>query len=229
MSSARPLAPFVIAATGMLAEARIAERAGGVRAVAGGGDGAVLRRGLERQIAEGGLAIVSFGIAGGLAGDLGPGSIVVADQVMAGTENFATDAAWRQALARLIPDARIGAIAGSDTAVASVAAKAALHAQTRAQAVDMESHIAARVAAAHGLPFACLRVVADDATRALPPAALAGLAPGGSINVIAVLLALAGAPGQLPRLIRVSFDTRTAMSTLLRCHGLAGRGLGARL
>ena len=45
-------------------------------------------------------------------------------------------------------------------------AKAALRATTGADAVDMESHIAARYAEQHSLPFAALRVISDPAHRA---------------------------------------------------------------
>ncbi len=41
--------------------------------------------------------------------------------------------------------------------------KAALHSETGAAAVDMESHIAAAYAAEAGLPFAALRVISDPA------------------------------------------------------------------
>src|SRR5258706_2540785 len=68
MTCTRPEPGFVIAATGLVTEARIAARAGRVRAVAGGGDSARLSALIEEAIAEGGRGIISFGIAGGLAG-----------------------------------------------------------------------------------------------------------------------------------------------------------------
>jgi len=48
------------------------------------------------------------------------------------------------------------------------AAKRALYLKTGALAVDMESHIVAGVAAAHGLPVAAIRVITDPALRAVP-------------------------------------------------------------
>jgi adenosylhomocysteine nucleosidase len=227
--TAHPSRPLLVVATGMMAEARIAERGGGVRAVAGGGDGAAVRRGLEQAMADGAWAVMSFGIAGGLAPDIGPGGIIIADAVVHRGQRFETDVAWGDQLAGLIPDARRGAIAGSDTAIASVKDKATLHAQTGAVAVDMESHIAAQLAAHHKRPFACLRVVADDAGRALPPAALAGLAPGGAIAINAVLWSLLRHPLQLSQLIRVASDTQAAMKALLRCQRLSSPTFGARL
>jgi nucleoside phosphorylase len=61
-----------------------------------------------------------------------------------------------------------------------VAGKRALRAETGALAVDMESHVAARVAARRGLPFAVVRVISDSADEALPPAAQIGMKPDGA-------------------------------------------------
>jgi adenosylhomocysteine nucleosidase len=219
-------AALIAVATGLLAEARLVERAGGVHAIAGGGDGEQLAIGLERAITDGARAVLSFGIAGGLAPDVRPGDVIVGQSVVVANERYATDSAWSSRLNSALAGARLGTIAASDVPVATREAKAALYLSSGALATDMESHIAARVAARHKLPFAILRVVADGANRALPPAALAGLSPGGAINVAAVLKSLMLRPSQLPQLLRVSADTTRAMRGLLRCHRLLGPGLG---
>ena len=224
---------YIIAVTGMLAEARVAERAEGVKAIAGGGDSARLADQLNRAINSNVRGLISFGIAGGLAPDAKPGDVVIATAFVAGTQTHPTDAAWSQRIALCLPNARMALIAGADVAVASALAKADLYRATGAIAVDMESHIAARIALSHGLPFAVLRVVADHASRGLPPAALAGLGAGGAINIAGVLKSLARHPTQLPQLLRVSADTNTAMKALLRSlrtvQSALGDGLGARL
>jgi nucleoside phosphorylase len=69
----------------------------------------------------------------------------------------------------------------------------------------MESHIAARVAAEHGLPFAVVRVVIDPADQALPAAAEVGLREDGSPNLPAVLQSVAQHPTQLPALMRLAY------------------------
>ena len=61
--------------------------------------------------------------------------------------------------------------------------KAALHSETGASAVDMESHIAAAYAAEAGLPFAAVRVISDPAHRALPALARAAIKPNGQIDL----------------------------------------------
>jgi hypothetical protein len=91
----------------------------------------------------------------------------------------------------------------------------------------MESHIAARVAARHGLPFAALRVISDAADTTLPPAALAGMRPDGGIAIGAVLASLVQNPAQLPALIRTARDAEKAFRTLGRVHdALRGLGIG---
>ena len=119
--------------------------------------------------------------------------------------------------------AHVGAILGSDTIVASVAEKQALYAETNALAVDMESHIAARVAARHGLPFAIVRAISDTADHTLPPAALLGMRPDGSMALGAVLASLARNPRQLPGLIRTGSDAGRAFAALRRVGDVLGR------
>ncbi len=67
----------------------------------------------------------------------------------------------------------------ADGLLADAPAKRAL-VRGGAIAVDMESHIAARVAAAHGLPFAILRVVSDRVDDEMPPAVLVSMGPKGT-------------------------------------------------
>ena len=219
--------PFVVVAVGMLAEARIAGRDGCVRAVAGGGDCTFLSAAIERAADRNAIGILSFGIAGGLAPQAKPGDIIIASGIAVDGKLWATDDDWSARLHGALPQAKSGLLAGSDTPIATVAAKSALFAATNAIAVDMESHIAARIAAAHSLPFAALRVVADAASRELPPAALAGLSPGGAINIVNVLKSLARQPSQLPALLGVSVDTRTAMKALLGSFRAVNSALGA--
>lgn len=207
----------VLAATGMTAEAGLA-RGPGVVAIAGGGDPARLALMLQAALDRQARGVISFGIAGGLAAGYAPGSIVLADAVRCEGQLFATDAAWTARLAARLPGARRGAIAGVDHAVATPSGKAALHRATGAVAVDMESHIAARLAAVYGVPFAALRIVADPAHRALPEAAMVGMRPDGGMDAGAVLRALLRRPGDIPALIRTALDASAAFAALRTCR-----------
>jgi adenosylhomocysteine nucleosidase len=217
---------FVVVATGLRAEARIATRVPEVRAVTGGGNDGRLEQLIRSEIASGAVGIMSFGIAAGLvAGEL-PGTCVVGREIMYGDLRYPTDAAWATRIRAAIKGGELATIAGVDRPLESPDEKQALRLATGAVAADMESHIAARLAAEHGLPFAALRVIADPATRAVPPAALAGMSKDGRVDVLAVLAALARNPGQLPALVGLAADTRRAMAELFRRHRLLGPGFG---
>jgi adenosylhomocysteine nucleosidase len=217
---------FVVVATGLRAEARIVAGSPRVRAIAGGGASDELEDQLWRAIAEGGEALISFGLAAGLAPDLTAGSCIVGREVVHGGMCYSTNLMWASRLKTAIARAEMARIAGVDRSLGGVSEKRALYGESGAAAADMESHIVGRIAAESGLPFAILRVIADPAERQLPPAALVGMRSDGAIDVRAVLVSLAGNPGQLPALMRLAVDTGRARATLLRCHNLLGPGLG---
>ena len=210
----------LIAASGLRREARILAGPG-IVAFAGGGDHARLEAEIEAACA-GALGIISIGLGGALAEGLEPGDWIVAFRV----GEVKTDPDWTNRLLAALPGARLGPIAGSDVMVVDAAAKAALHAATGALAVDMESHIAARVAQRHGLPFAAARTISDGADRALPSAAQAGMKPDGDMDVLAVIAALARKPWELPGLIRTGIEAEAAFAALLRGRQLLGPTLG---
>ncbi|PPQ29753.1 hypothetical protein CCR94_13945 [Rhodoblastus sphagnicola] len=170
-------------------------------------------------------AVMSFGIAGGIAPGHTSGDVILADMIIA-DEMYRTDARWLQTLARKIPNSRIGALAGVDEMIGCRRQKARLHRKTGALAVDMESHGAARYARERGIPFVALRAVADPHHRVLPQSALVGMNPDGSTNVPAVLRKLARRPGDLPGLILTAREAGAAMRSLLRCRGLLGELFG---
>lgn len=217
---------FVVAATGLWAEARIAERTPCVKAIAGGGDETRLAALIERAIEDGARGLISFGIAGALQRGLESGACIVGSAVLFDGNRFATDDAWTAHLLAALSDARCEAVLGSARAVGGVDEKAELHRATGAAIVDMESHVVARIAIARGLPFTVLRVVADSAEQSLPPAAVNGMKSDGTPDIVGVLKSLASQPGQLPDLMRTAFAARRAMAGLLRCHRLLGPGLG---
>ncbi len=217
---------FIVAACGLLAEARIAAAMSGVRAIAGGGDAARLGAEIERALDDGAAGILSFGIAGGLKAGLEPGAVIVARAVTHGASCLAADADWSRRIRAALGNALEADIEGVDRPVTSVADKLELAQASGAAACDMESHIVARIAQARRVPFAVLRVVADPASRALPSAALVGMKKDGATDAGAVLAKLATHPWQLPALIRVGADSQTAMRALLGCGRRLGPGAG---
>lgn len=215
----------VVAVSGLAFEARIAAGPR-VRTVASGGDHVGLVAALERELARGATAIISFGISGGLVVEASAGTWLVADAVVTGTARWPVDVAWAAALRRKLPGAVAGSVAGADAIIASPAQKRALGLTTGAFAVDMESHVVAAFAARHNVPFAVFRVIADPLLRALAPATFDGMHSDGTVSLRAVLRSLLRMPGQVPLLARNAIDTRTALRALSRGRRLLGPGLG---
>ncbi len=175
---------FVIAATGLKAEARIAERPGHVKAVIGGGREDRLATLLQEGLTESTRGLISFGIAGGLRPGLKPGTIIVGTSVLHSSGRiYPADARWSDRLFEALPNAESGPVTGSSTIIANRDEKHAIYLKSGAFAADMESHVVAQMAAERGLPFAVLRVIADPSTLSLPPAAVNGLNPDGSPNL----------------------------------------------
>jgi hopanoid-associated phosphorylase len=206
------------AVTGLVAEAKVAQR-GGLIARPSGGIAAQTTAIAESLLRDGAEALVSFGIAGALAPSLAPGGLLVPRAVIddRGTRH-AVDSAWRTDITETLRQAGLSVEArdllGASEAAVSPARKAELHRITGAVAVDLESHLVAAVAARVGKPFLVLRAVSDSATQALPDAAIHGLAPSGKPALGRVLLSVARDPRQIPALIRLAGDTRRALDAL---------------
>jgi adenosylhomocysteine nucleosidase len=215
----------IVAVTGLAVEARIASGPG-VRALAGGGNARQLALALERELARGAKGVISFGVAGGLAEDIVSGTWLVARAIVTSTMRWPCDAAWARMLGERLRGALTMDLTGTDAPVTESAAKRALYRTTGAAAVDTESHIAAAIAARHGVPFAAFRVVVDAAQRDLPAAARLALEPDGRISGAAVLRSLARTTAPFPSLVRTTIYVRTAFRALSRGRRLLGPGLG---
>jgi hopanoid-associated phosphorylase len=215
---------MLLAVTGLRREARIVE-SGYVRTVSGGGDRANLERLIAGALDSAIRGVVSFGVAGALSPALQPGDCIIASEIVDRGGRLACNAAWQKEILARADFARSGAIAGAETIVASADDKARLFAQTHAEAVDMESHIAARAAEARGLPFVAIRTISDAADRALPPAALTAMRPDGGLDVVAIARSILMRPGQIPDLIRTGRESELAFKALFRCLGRVGPAL----
>lgn len=213
----------VLLVTGLRREASII--GDGAQVIVGGGSSDRLAQDLDQAAAAGAGAFLSMGIAGGLQPGIGAGIVIVASAVVANGTRITTTPAWTERLNHAIPGSILGEIAGADRITATIGEKAALRQATGAVAVDMESHVVALAAQRHGIPVAAIRIIADPAERPLPPAAQAGFASDGGIDVGGVVRALAAAPGQLPALVRTALDARQAFRALARCRRLVGAGL----
>ena len=223
--------------TGLQVEARLARRLSDLVACTGGVPANVAPA-AERLLQSGAKALMSFGIAGGLAPDLPPGTLIVASEVVTEAGHYPAEAAFlhssfprkRESIVgqpngremdsrfRGNDDVRvvIGPLYGDIRIASQPADKKRTYEATGALAVDLESGETARIAAAAGVPFVALRAIADPAWRALPEAALLPLAPLGRPRLSAILGSVMKKPGQIPGLIVTARDTRAALKVLLR-------------
>jgi adenosylhomocysteine nucleosidase len=213
----------VLAVTGLSKEAEIVGVAD-VVAVAGGGDAKSLADKLNAL--HGDIrGVISIGLAGALSPLLNVGDVVIADQILTGAERWDCHEGWRVRLMSRLAHAHQGQLFGSDVIIEKAETKSGLHTATGALAVDMESQVAARFARVRNLPLAGLRVISDDATHVLPPAALVAMKPDGGIAIGRVLGSLLRHPSQVPSLIRTARGSNKAFAELLRCLDLCGVGI----
>ncbi|MEJ2374091.1 MAG: hypothetical protein P8Y71_01350 [Pseudolabrys sp.] len=215
---------YVVVAVGLDFEERLALGVGHARVCRGRGP--VMAQALAAAIEPGCRGIISFGIAGGLDPRLRTGAHVVASSVIGTGGAVATDAGWSQALIKARPDAVHAPILGVDEPIVGPIGKLRKFRRTGAVAVDMESHIAADVANATGLPFAVFRVVADPAHQKVPPTALLGMRADGTLDPLAVVRAMLRAPTEIAGLVAVARHTAVARLALTRAHRNLARGFG---
>lgn len=173
----------------------------------------------ERLIAEGAGALISAGTAGGLTDTTAPGHLMV-PAVVVSTEGLRLEAdpdwhaAMLAALAPLNPDP--GRMLGSDLPILTEAEKRRLGRERDCLAVDMESHAVGAVAAAAGVPFLALRVVADTVDRRMPAALARAFARDGQVRLGGLFLGLARRPWEITQMGQLKRDGDAALATLRR-------------
>lgn len=208
--------------TGLTAEMALLKGAPFLRGAGGGTPEGAADMAL-RLIEDGADGLVSFGLAGGLNPALLPGALLVPSRVAEGDNTYECD----PAMSAWLGGATMGVLLGGKTIAVTAAEKSALFAASGADAVDLESGAVARIALAHGLPFAVLRAVADPAGRTLPPAALIALNQAGQIGFSRVLASVLRNPRQILPLLSLARDAAAARRALAgRVKRLAGYSSG---
>lgn len=213
----------VIVATGFTREVRTLA-APGVIAIAGGGIAEKLEKGLDAAARDGAAGIISYGLTGGLADGLRIGDWVVGNCLRGAVERDCHPG-WRDAIAARLPGSRVGAFFADGRMIDTVAEKHALGVTHDALAVDMESHVAARVAKAYGLPFAIVRIVSDEVDHLLPHAITVSMRPDGGFDRARMRASLAAAPDQMRDVVQ----TMTQFAAGFRGLRAGARALGERL
>jgi adenosylhomocysteine nucleosidase len=181
--------------------------------------------------------LISFGFAGGLVPNLGPGTIVIGTQLMVDgsperryqTAPALVEEWWAAANAECFPAHR-GTIVTVPRLVADPLSKAALAQRTGACAVDMESAGIVTVAQRAALPCGTLRAVVDTAEEVLPVASLGLIGQDGRVDGSRLMRASWHSPGLLRDLWWLARRTATARRHLGRTltRWTKDRGQGQR-
>lgn len=183
------------------------------------------RRGVAALLALGVDGILSFGTAGALSPSLAAGDLIVADRIIgADGIGIATDVSWTRSIADTMGVATVR-LYGSEQ-LAGAATKARLFNETGAVAVDMESQIAATLAAPAGVPVAVLRAIVDPADFEFPEYVSDAVRPDGSVSLLPIIAGLCLQPWTFGRLTALNSYNRAAMQALGGAVRALGPGFG---
>lgn len=168
----------------------------------------------ERMLAAGAGALVSFGLAGGLAADVAPGRLLLPRRVFTAERRFDIDGGWHARLATVLTELGFDdrPLLAADEVLSTPAAKHAA-AALGAAGVDLESGAIAAAAMAASVPFAVVRAVADGPSDRLPPGVATWVDANGEAR-LGPVLAAALRPGRWPSLTLLGRRYRAARRTL---------------
>jgi len=168
-------------------------------------------------IEKGAKRLVSWGCAAALSPNLKPGDFVLPKQLQ--TENkqlLSIDSNWLEntskQLSALSPNN--GLLAESSTIVAESTDKTAIHQQSQAIALDMESIAIAQIAIEHKIPSLVIRCIADPVDMSLPKAVSYALNDQGDVVLTKLLWFLLTHPSELPGLIKLGLHFNAAKNKL---------------
>lgn len=190
-----------------------------------GGMGSVCAQAAAHLLISRGVdALVSWGVAGGLAPNIRSGQLVLPNKIIDQKNNvFPVNSAWRdqlqQQLEKHLP-VMDGVLLQAEQMITTVADKQQLFQQSQAVAVDMESAAIAAVAEQAKLPFIAVRSVTDAADCSLPLWMQQSLALSGEVKIGALISKLYYHPPRLIALMQMSRDFSAATSTLQKVASL---------
>lgn len=172
----------------------------------------------ERLLDQGAERLISWGCAAALDPSLRPGDLTLPERLIADDcDIIDIRSAWltetQQQLSALTPIPNC-LIAASNDLVATDTDKQALHRETGAAALDMESVAIAKIAKAHRIDFLAIRSIADPADMSLPKAVVHALNSDGEVEMTKLLIHLLKHPLELPSLVQLGRHFHAAQQTL---------------
>ena len=212
---------MILIACGMQSESALLNSPSNAVVVQGHNRDANLKADLQAAVDKGDITgVMSFGLSGGLADDLDAGDILVATGCVKDGLFTSARKRWTDGVVAALAApsfglrAKTGWFCYSNGVVATAAEKYVFQRGTRADAVDMETCIAAEVADANDLPFTAIRAISDPFDFNLPSAALAAMAPDGSVDVGVVIASIASDDRQVAELLTLQRYADVALAHL---------------
>jgi adenosylhomocysteine nucleosidase len=213
-----PIKDHYIVVVGMASEASIAKDTNAV-VVVGALRSDKLRADLNKLDISHVKGVISFGVAGGLNPQWAVGDLIVPSEINFQRRHFPTSKTLSDEIRAKVSASgvkpRDGVIAGVETMTDSnVEWRKKLRAETKGDAVDMESHIAAEFAERNGLPFTAVRVLSDAVGDTFPSAARTNLDAKGGVQGSLVFKELLKDPFQMGSLLKIGRNFNSATDVL---------------
>ena len=183
----------------------------------------------DEMFAQGAVALLSFGLCGGLDPTLKAGDVILPTRVISAEgKSLTCDPDWtgrlEDALGAMVT--RKGTtLAHAPTIVAGPRRKSVLRATTGADAVDMESYAVGRAARKAGRPFAIIRAVSDTSETRLPEWTDEIVSTSGGTDGVRLLKNLATHPGDIGKLLALGRGSTRALKVLRDVAKRLGPGL----
>jgi len=169
-------------------------------------------------IENGATALISWGVAGGLAPHVHPGQLILPDHIIdQNGRSFPVDQPWRTQLQNNLPPSLPilnGSLLQASQLITSVAEKQQLFIQYQAIAVDMETAAIAAVAQRAHLPFLAIRAIVDPIDFTFPAWLHQSLDAAGEIKIPTLMKNLCRQPHRLRTLVQLSRYFAAAKTTL---------------
>jgi adenosylhomocysteine nucleosidase len=160
--------------------------------------------------------VISAGVCGALAPELGVGALVVPESVL-GPDGR------RHATAAVAGTRRSGTLLTTDHVVEDAAEKSRLWLQTGALAIDMESAGILEWATARGVPGLVVRGVADPANRGVPADLARVVGDDGRVRPVRAVATMLARPRAVADAVALRGGTAAALKTVAAALGRLAR------
>ena len=174
--------------------------------------------GTEKLISQGVDLIISFGIAGALDPRLKSGSIIISTQVLTPLyKRIPCNPSLGIKIFKLKKNKSgvyFRPVIGSNYPITNKTEKKKIFKDSGAAAVDMETHIAAKIAQKKGIPFLAVRSICDTTDQNLPDFIATNIENKKKLNILKILELIVKKPYELKKFPKLIMNYRKSMNGL---------------